>query len=197
MTKKEALKRALKELIQARINLDHGQKNGVPAEQMAALREKVEYRETVVEALRPMPHGDPLTLEQLRGMDGKPVWIMESPDWGHWEFSEDAEDYILDRDPDLYGLTYPDPEGKAGLHKLGWIAYAYPPVHIDREAWEPCYFCKTEQCFNCRHDDLSLTDEPCNSCVGDKWEPQYKFCPKCGRPFMTEAWAMLEKRLRW
>lgn len=41
--------------------------------------------------------GDPLTLEQLRGMDGQPVWIVESPDWGHWELSEDAEDYVMHR----------------------------------------------------------------------------------------------------
>lgn len=76
MTKKETLKRALKELVEARHNLRNGQKNGVPPEQMAALREKVEYRETVVEALRPMPQGEPLTLEQLmREMVGKPVWI--------------------------------------------------------------------------------------------------------------------------
>lgn len=53
MTNKEALKRALKELIQARINLDHGQKNGVPPDQLEALQEKVAYRETVVEVLRP------------------------------------------------------------------------------------------------------------------------------------------------
>lgn len=38
--------------------------------------------------------GEPLTLEQLRRMDGQPVWIVESPDWGHWELSEDAEDYL-------------------------------------------------------------------------------------------------------
>ena len=77
----------------------------------------------------------PLTLEQLREMDGQPVWIVEQPDWGHWELSEDADDYFSDRDPGLYGLTYPDPEGKGGIHKLGWLAYAYPPAHIDREAW--------------------------------------------------------------
>lgn len=53
MTHKEALKRALKELVEARQNLRNGQKNGVPPDQMAALREKVAYRETVVEALRP------------------------------------------------------------------------------------------------------------------------------------------------
>ena len=73
----------------------------------------------------------PLTLEQLREMDGKPVWVMEQPDWGHWELSEDADDYFSDRDPGLYGLTYPDPEGKGGIHKLGWIAYAYPPPQAE------------------------------------------------------------------
>ncbi len=70
----------------------------------------------------------PLTLEQLREKNGKPEWIVEYPDWGHWELSEDANDYIADRDPELYGLTYADPEGKAGLHKLGWVAYDYPIV---------------------------------------------------------------------
>lgn len=28
---------------------------------------------------------EPLTMEQLLEMDGQPVWIMEAPDWGHWE----------------------------------------------------------------------------------------------------------------
>ena len=97
-----------------------------------------------VERLSGMPRADhsastdkmvPLTLEQLREMDGQPVWIVEQPDWGHWELSEDADDYFSDRDPGLYGLTYPDPEGKGGIHKLGWIAYAYPPSHIDLQAW--------------------------------------------------------------
>lgn len=30
------------------------------------------------------PPNEPLTLEQLREMDGEPVWIVEHPDWGHW-----------------------------------------------------------------------------------------------------------------
>ena len=74
------------------------------------------------------PPGEPLTLEKLRGMGGQPVWIVEYPDWGHWELSENGEDYIADRDPELYGLRHDDPEGKFGLHKLGWVAYAYPPA---------------------------------------------------------------------
>lgn len=91
------------------------------------------YEEEALQEIRTilnrMPDEEgPLTLEQLREKGGKPVWIVEYPDWGHWELSEDANDYIADRDPELYGLTYPDPEGKAGLHKLGWVAYDYPIV---------------------------------------------------------------------
>lgn len=58
MTKKETLKRALKELLEARHNLRNGQKNRVPPDQMAALWEKVEYREMVVEELRHPSHID-------------------------------------------------------------------------------------------------------------------------------------------
>ena len=99
-------------------------------------KEDITALEFALTALRSMQEaGEPLNLEQLRKMDGKPVWIVEYPGWGHWELSEDAEDYLCDRDTELYGLTYPDPDGKAGLHKLGWLAYAYPPVHIDRGEW--------------------------------------------------------------
>lgn len=70
------------------------------------------------------PPNEALTLEQLRQMDGRPVWIVEHPDWGHWELSADAEDYIADRDQDLYGLKHDDPAGQCGLHVLGWLAYA-------------------------------------------------------------------------
>lgn len=101
--------------------------------------EQLEIMETCLEAVKEhFPDTKkmvPLTMEQLLEMDGQPVWIMEAPDWGHWELSEDAGDYLTDRDPELYGLTYPDPEGKGGLHKLGWIAYAYKPGRIDWEAW--------------------------------------------------------------
>lgn len=70
---------------------------------------------------------EPLTLDELRQMDGQPVWIVESPDWGHWELSADAEDYIAERDQDFYGLKHNDPAGRYGLHVLGWLAYRRPP----------------------------------------------------------------------
>ncbi len=70
---------------------------------------------------------EPLTLDELRLMDGEPVWIVEAPDWGHWELSEDAEDYLADRDEDFYGIRHDDPDGKYGLHALGWLAYRRKP----------------------------------------------------------------------
>lgn len=76
---------------------------------------------------RAAPENKPLTLDELRGMDGEPVWIVEAPDWGHWELSEHAEDYLDDRDPDFYGMKHDDPAGRYGLHVLGWLAYARRP----------------------------------------------------------------------
>ena len=87
--------------------------------------------DVVIENIRSMPTltppNTPLTLDELREMDGEPVWIVEHPDWGHWELSADAEDYIADRDQDLYGLKHDDPAGQCGLHVLGWLAYRRPP----------------------------------------------------------------------
>ena len=70
---------------------------------------------------------DPLTLDELRQMDGEPVWIVEYPEWGHWELSADAEDYVTDREPSFYGMKHNDPAGRYGLLKLGWLAYRQKP----------------------------------------------------------------------
>lgn len=76
---------------------------------------------------RARPANEPLTLDELRAMGGQPVWIVEYPDWGHWELSADAADYLCDRDPDFYGMKHDDPAGKYGLHVLGWLAYRTKP----------------------------------------------------------------------
>lgn len=69
----------------------------------------------------------PLTLDELLQMNGEPVWIVEYPDWGHWELSADAGDYVAERDYDCYGMKHDDPAGRYGLHKLGWLAYRKKP----------------------------------------------------------------------
>jgi hypothetical protein len=82
---------------------------------------------------RAQPENKPLTLDELRQMDGEPVYIVESPDWGHWELSYDAEDYMQNRDEDFYGMTcnavkdgWCSGTCKYGLHNMGWIAYRRP-----------------------------------------------------------------------
>lgn len=100
----------------------------------AGLTEQRRHFVVALEALKretAEPPNAPLTLEELRGMDGEPVYIVEHPGWGHWELSECAEDYFDDRDEDFYGMTMPptlpDPMGRYGLHVLGWLAYRRKP----------------------------------------------------------------------
>lgn len=96
-------------------------------------KDKLDYEDALwlaIAALRTLDAKEnqkPLTLEELRQMNGEPVWIVEHPDWGHWELAEDAEDYLMDRDEDFYGMKHNDPLGRFGLHVLGWLAYRHKP----------------------------------------------------------------------
>lgn len=96
-------------------------------------KDKLDYEDalwlaiTALRTLDAQEKPEPLTLEELRQMNGEPVWIVEHPDWGHWELAEDAEDYLMDRDEDFYGMKHNDPLGRFGLHVLGWLAYRHKP----------------------------------------------------------------------
>lgn len=152
---------------------------------------RIEAINTALTALRSMPEsGEPLTVERLREMDGKPVWIVEYPDWGHWELSEDANDYIVDRNLDFYGMKHDDPDGRYGLHKLGWLAYPYPPTHIDRSEWTAEWI----------YDDCEFNLPKCSACGCRSKDATYghknNFCPKCGRAMTEEAWVELERRVK-
>ena len=73
--------------------------------------------------------------EQLREMGGQPYWHVglqdDSPE-PHWKIL----DTFVAKHPEDYGY------GKR------WLAYAYPPAHIDREAWEPCGRPRTPEAFS-------------------------------------------------
>ena len=47
-----------------------------------------------------------LSLDELTKMGSTPVWIVEGTDGGHWELSEDGLDYLEDREPALYGISW-------------------------------------------------------------------------------------------
>ena len=98
---------------------------------IATCRNAAAQFEQMRSELAELRRAQPLTLEELRERDGQPVWVVAHPDWGHWELSECAEDYLENRDEDFYGMTMPpgipDPMGRYGLHMMGWLAYAHPP----------------------------------------------------------------------
>lgn len=97
-----------------------------------------------------------------------------------------------------------------------WLAYAYPPARIDREAWEPCEMCggkkalyqhttHTKLYMNTFGEAATLVTE-CMACppyadccmknISANSAFKINFCPNCGRPLTEEAWKELEKRVR-
>lgn len=154
---------------------------GFPA---GEIQETLEYYEFVLRSLQSIsvPTDEPLTLDQLREMANKPYWHVglqtDSPE-PHWKIL----DPFVARCPEDYGY------GKR------WLAYAYPPAHIDREAWESCPCCDAAKANSGVVNQALWVKEP----EVNKWTlfgKKLEYCPICGRPLTPEAWAELEKRLR-
>lgn len=103
----------------------------------------VQALELAVDALRAggkdmnvptMSAGKPLTLEQLRGMVGKPAFLPEV-----------NCNVMIARNEGVPLFTFSDGSQASAVdwyEEVG-AAYAYQPAHIDREAWEPCGLCGT------------------------------------------------------
>lgn len=72
----------------------------------------------------------PLTLEQLQEMDGQPVRMEDLTGgtlWNQWIiFERHTDDGFIPRGGGYFGCD---------SYGVKWLAYAYPPAHIDREAW--------------------------------------------------------------
>ncbi len=135
----------------------------------------------------------PLTLEQLQEMDGEPVWVKP----------KDAKEYAdvagwcvcIDGEVQIPGCEYFS--WRFENYGITWIAYAYPPANIDREAWRPCGACKSGKITI--HVPEFRAMAVCNQHMDHEafdLTLRLKFCPWCGRPMTPEAWSELEKRLR-
>lgn len=136
----------------------------------------------------------PLTLEQLREMDGWPVLY-------------DGMCFIVRLNYQIYGdaIVYCDDLLVLLEEAVKSGVYAYcPPTHIDREAWEPCEYCNDQE-DPCLKDGCFRKNRWKCGFTCDKYQDfqerkrileKSKFCPRCGRPMTEEAWAQLEKRLR-
>ena len=132
------------------------------------------------------PPNEPLTLEQLRKMDGKPVWVKVI---GKTGISCDGWCEVEIREKDRFAYVWwpgSEVEDIAKIEDYGktWACYAYPPAHIDREAWKSCKLCEKYKVFQFNaweKPEMSLGNI---DCMGTSL-----FCPHCGRPLTKDAWA--------
>ena len=92
--------------------------------------EVAEALDKAIAALRrAQPANEPLTIEQLKQMDGEPVWCADGE--GHSCYclvnaeSEDCFDSECGAWRfEFYGMTG---DGENGLHNMGWLAYDHKP----------------------------------------------------------------------
>ena len=142
--------------------------------------------------------GELLTLDQLRKMDNKPVWVVPQKsehDYCGWCVVSVSKYGDEHSSAEIPGVEYWD--WKFESYGKTWIAYAYPPVNIDREAFcgswegEADGYADGElvydmwRCAGCGH--VEETDDP--DLLPD-------FCPVCGLAMTEKARKILEKRLR-
>ena len=160
-----------------------------------ALKEEVleqnEVFKIAISALRSAPQpGKPLTLDQLREMDGKPAWCEELEKWALVSVS-DAGKW-----KDIPFALFEENSARFEWNIEGreLSLYSYPPAHIDRNEWKPCGYC-TGTKYVYGHSSAVVPN-------GDKGqiereaEGDFDYCPKSGRPLTDEAWAELERRLK-
>lgn len=116
------------------------------------------------------PTGDPLTLEQLREMDEKPVWMKDLTGrtlWTQWIIFEcHTDDGFIPRGGGYF---------RCSTYGKTWVCYSCPPAHIDREAWAPCGVC------SCKRIIFRATAVPDFPSSGADFTGYARFCPKCGR----------------
>lgn len=133
---------------------------------------------------------EPLTLEQLREMDDRPVKVrnLENPE------SEKLPTGVITMcDPNDSDNGVDVGCGFYSIRDYGrtWVAYPYRMIY--REAWEPCEMCET--CSNCWGAMNQKYWLPCNKCVEFSEFSPVGYCRYCGRPLTEDAWAEREKQI--
>lgn len=91
-------------------------------------------RETEQEAIaawnrRAETENKPVTLDELREMDGEPVWCVDGGGLNRCCLVNAGYGDCIDNEStswnfEFYGMTG---DGKNGLHRMGWIAYHHKP----------------------------------------------------------------------
>lgn len=172
--------------------------------------EQLEIMETCLEAVRSAHFADagkmqPLTLEQLREMDGLPVRVVHSKtkDWGIYSY---AALVFVDYNRGIVLLTNKMGDRTVALRdedsfyreRVVVFPYIIPDEsHIDRNSWWEC-FTKPNTCESCEV-YLKGSEERksiCSDCHERSRYIQADFCPRCGKPLTEKAWDEMEKRVR-
>lgn len=165
MTNEEAVKYTEQCIDRMRDCIDRHQEKGFPVGEM---QETLEYYECVLAALKceKKPTGEPLTLNQLRemlendgGIIGAAVIVSEHGVLIHAVLDSRVEDGICASTGASEEWLKEKDYGKT------WLAYAYPPTYIDREAWVSvkCRMPAPEQ-------DVLLAFETGRIAVGGKYD---------------------------
>jgi hypothetical protein len=110
---------------QARIynKLRQYEDTGLTPDEIADLRAEVERLRAAYEA-----PPTSLTLDDLKQMEGEPVYIQYGDGKEGWDHVEDGLPIWLESDPDFINMTCSfDKDGHFGLHVLGWQAFRRRP----------------------------------------------------------------------
>lgn len=135
MTTTEFLER---EIRRAEISLSHAQrKPNTPEEELRGLRDKIACLEEALTAVQRRCLAEkPMTLEQLREMDGEPVYIIsEFYHISEWNIPNGIGEIVIAYDVPCAGMKEVIPsikfiDGKElAVEKCGssWVAYRRPP----------------------------------------------------------------------
>lgn len=87
---------------------------------LADFDREIRALEEAAAILRQVPDQGPIPPEKLQEMGGEPVYIIEEGRGGHWELSENAEDYLEGRGLREYGKKWEAYPCKPSL--TGWIS---------------------------------------------------------------------------
>ena len=153
-------------------------KTHTPPEELHGLHEKLEHLQEALEAVEERWQ----RVHEQRGWTaGEPMTLEQLRGAPHGKIRDKTLQHICVRANEL-----------AQAHS--------PAAHIDREKWEPCKFCRSENKaplgFDSANDVVTIvTDNNAAAIEADSFGFIVGYCPRCGRPLTEEAWAKLERRV--